>query len=105
MAQTIDFFGCAAHSDVFSVRSHDPVIDIEMETTHCSKKSQNNQLYTSVCNNGTCSLSFIGTRSYDSYGVLCIDTVTQQKLEYYDFSVRWLPNVTMLTSDGKLVEE
>lgn len=105
--ETIDFFGCPLHDDVFAVKTEELTLDIEMKSTQCFEKikQNNNWLYTNVCNNEPCNLSFIGSRSYDSNGVLFMDTVSQEKLKQYEFELEWLPNVTILTPEGQLTNE
>ena len=55
-------------------------------------KQNNKWLYTNVCNNEPCILSFIGSRSYDSNGVLFMDTVTQENLKQF-------PKLELVTID------
>ena len=107
MMETIDFFGCSRHDDVFAVKSEELTIDTEMKSAQCAKKIKqtNKWLYTKVCNNESCNLSFIGSRSYDFNGVLFMDTVSQEKLDRYEFNRGWLVNVTMLSSNGDLAED
>lgn len=104
---TIHFFGCARHDDVFAVKLEGLSIDTEMKSTECSTQlqSDNRWLHTKACSDSPCLLSFIGSMSYDSNGVLFMDTVTQKKLDHYEFNVGWLPHVTMLTPDGQLTDE